>query len=124
MEQQHLGFMKTVRKRSRLHPAKSSVVSTSLHKPSPAVPGFLLSRGDSSWGPCSFCLPFGLISLLSHSVAFPPIYCVFVSSDFAFHGCRQFGCCKSEIFGSESLELRMGQVSWKQPGRSQGFEQA
>lgn len=120
MEQRRLGFMKTVQKCSQPHPAKSSIISTSLCKPSPAVARFLPSGGNSDWGTCSFCLLLwvDLLALLSHP------FTVFSPGHEVLHGCSRFGCCESETFGNESLELRMGQVSQNRPGRSPGFAQA
>lgn len=52
-----------------------------------------------------------LLALLSHP------WTVVLPSHRVFHECSQFRCCKSETSGDESLELRMGQVSWKQENR-------
>lgn len=61
-EQQHLGGMKAVQKCSQLHPLKLSIISTSLHEPSPAVAQCLLSGGNSNQGTCTFHLLSELIS--------------------------------------------------------------
>lgn len=117
-EQQHLGWMKAVQKCSQLHPMKLSIISISLHEPSPAVAQCLLSGGNSKQGKCTFHL---LPELISRQ-CFPTHLLCFCLLTRCSMDAASLGCSTSEMVGNESLELRMGQASGKQPGRSPGLK--
>lgn len=108
-----MGFRKTGQICSWLDLTRLSIISTFLCQPSPEVAQFHRSRRNSAWGTCSFCWFFqvNLLALLFHP------WTVVLPSHKVFHGCSQFRCCKLEMSGDESLELKMGQVSLKQENR-------